>query len=38
MAQELADIELAQLRLFAEVADLGSLTKAAVMLDTAQPA
>lgn len=38
MAQELADIELAQLRLFVQVAELGSLTKAAVMLDTAQPA
>ena len=33
-----AAVDLPRLRLFAQVAELGSLTKAAVMLDTAQPA
>ncbi len=38
MASTAAPLDLARLRLFAQVAEVGSLTKAAVMLDTAQPA
>ena len=38
MASTTAPLDLARLRLFVQVAEVGSLTKAAVMLDTAQPA
>ena len=38
MASTAAPLDLARLRLFVQVAEVGSLTKAAVMLDTAQPA
>ena len=38
MASTAALLDLARLRLFVQVAEVGSLTKAAVMLDTAQPA